>query len=105
MRKINFLPVCLLALCFTVLASFKTGGSSKIDDYEFDSNDLVYDRRSGDFAEGSIPGIDTKTALPVEISICPGTGERCTVWIWDGNNPTIYLGKKTPGGPDVVVSF
>jgi hypothetical protein len=109
MRKISFLSICLLAVCITVFTSFKTPSQtddkSRIDDYEVDTKDLVYDERSGDFDEGAIPGVDTRTGLPISIIICPGVGERCTLWVWNGDHPTIYLAKKTVGGPVFIIPW
>jgi hypothetical protein len=104
MRKINFLSICLLAVTITVLSSFQANDKSSMEDYEFDTQDLVYDQKTGDFNENSIPGVDTRTGLPAQIYICPGTGERCTAWIWHDDHPTIYLAKKNPGWPSIITA-
>jgi hypothetical protein len=109
MRKIFLGSICMLAVCIMILTSFKspapTDDKTRIEDYEFDSKDMAYDQSSGDFVEGIIPAVDTRTGLPVGLEICPGTGQRCTVWTWVGNHPTIYLAKKWPDGPIIIPHF
>ena len=61
--------------------------------------DLVYDQSRGDFNESAITAKNAGS-----IVICPGSGESCMVVVTHGmDNTTVYLGKKTVGGPDWAV--
>ena len=97
----------MLVVCIMILTSFESPAPTydklMIEDYEIDTRDLAYDQSKGDFAEGFIPAVDTRTGLPVGISMCPGSGQKCDVWFWSGMHPIIFVGKRTSDGPIMII--
>ena len=102
MKKLSF--ALLLIVCFCTLKSdIRITDRSETTDVSIADSDFNYDYESEDFGEEAIRAFDNIQQVDGEIEICPGTGVKCYIIIWDGNNPTVYLGKKTVNGPDILI--
>ena len=108
--------LCVIVLSVIALSGFKVANhesrkgvacvyDAQIDgtDYWFNFADVHYDG-DGDINETPISGYDAGKAEFISIEICPGKGANCQVVVISNHNTYVFVGKKTPGGPDISIS-